>query len=162
VPTLGDVRRFALLGASLLLAGCGFAPAEILTPSPSPAVFSFVATDAEGAHAATITVVDFSFELTAARAATAAELKAEMAVRPMEGAAGGLTALEGSDRVLLGMWAGFGCDLLAMVTVSPGASSLVFAPSHLPGCKGPWPAYRGVVLTFSHPVVVADIELVFG
>jgi hypothetical protein len=144
VPTLGNVRRIALLGASLLLASCGFAPADLLTPSPSPAVFTFVATDAEHAHAA-----------------TAAELKAEIVVRPMEGAAGGLTGLEGSDRVLLGMWAGFGCDLTGMVTVSPAVSSLAFAPSHLPGCQGPWPTYRGVVLTLSHPVVVADIELVF-
>lgn len=146
-----------ILGA---LGACGGLPATPSpSPSPSPVVFSFVAVDDRGAWPVPVSVGDLSGGLANARAATAAELAAEIARRPMEGAAGGLSPFEGSNRDALLIWAGFGCDPFVTITLSGDGSVLTVEPRLDPGCEGPWPAYRGVILTFDAPVDVAAITL---
>lgn len=146
------------LGVLGVLAACGGSPATP-SPSPSPSVFSFVGANDRGGWPVPVSVGDFSGGLTNARAATAAELAAEIARRPMEGAAGGLSPFEASDRDALLIWAGGGCDDAVTVTLSGDGSVLTIEPRVDAGCSGPWPVYRGVVLTFEAPYDVAAITL---
>jgi hypothetical protein len=157
------VRSIFVLGVLVVgtlgaLAACG-GPTATLSPSPSPAAFNFVAADDRGGWPVPVSVGGFSGGLANARAATAAELAAEIARRPMEGAAGGLTLFEGSDRDVLAIWAGSGCDQLVTITRSGDGSVLAIEPRLDAGCGGPWPVYRGAILTFEGPVDVAAITL---
>jgi hypothetical protein len=104
-------------------------------------------------------VGDFSGGLANARAATAAELAAEIARRPMEGAGGGLSPFEGSDRDALLIWAGGGCDRAVAATLSGDGSMLTIEPRLDAGCSGPWPVYRGAILAFDGPIDVTAITL---
>lgn len=151
-------RSILVLLALGAIAACAGSPATP-SPSPSPVVFSVVAADDRGAWPVPVSVGDVSRGLAKVRAATAAELGAEIARRPMEGSAGGLMAFEGSDRDALLIWAGFGCDRTVTITLSGDGSVLTIEPRLDPGCGGPWPIYRGVILTFDAPVDVGAITL---
>jgi len=152
-----SILILVLLGALGAVAACGGPPATP-SPSPSPAVFSVVARDDRGDWPVPVSVEVVSGRLANARAATVAELAAEIARRPMEGAAGGLTLFEGSDRDALAIWGGYGCDRLVTITLSGDGSVLTIEPRVDAGCAGPW-IYRGVILTFEAPVDVAAISL---
>jgi len=155
---MGPRRSILVLLVLAALVACGGPPATP-SPSPSPTVFSFVAPDDRGAWPVPVSVGDFSGGLANARAATAAELAAEIARRPMEGAAGGLMLFEGSDRDALAIWAGYGCDRLVTITLSGDGSALTIEPRLDAGCEGPWPIYRGTILTFDAPIDLAAITL---
>jgi hypothetical protein len=158
---LGTARSILLLIVLGTFSACGRPPANpspAPSPSPSPDVFSFVAQDDRGRWPVAVAVVDLSGDLTQARAATAAELREEIERRPMEGAAGGLSAFDASDRVVLLIWGGAGCDRSTAIRVSSDGSSLTVVPDRDPGCEGPL-TYRGAVLTLDRPVDVGSIRL---
>jgi hypothetical protein len=113
--------------------------------------------DEDGRRPVLLTVVDVGDHLAGFRAATVDEIRARNSLLANTQVAA--LAIDGQGREILVMWAGFGCDKTATLTVDPQVSRVTIAPDPISGCDLV-PVNRGVVLSFRNARDVPSMRLV--